>query len=148
MKGLIFCGNTILPEILNMSVVAGISIVIILIARILLRNLPKKFSYVLWAVVLFRLICPISINLPMSLYKLFLVGTKPRDALVGKMLFVTLDKPERIVYEWSDSGIVEAIYVSETTMLTENVLAMLTAVWLFGIAVIVLYTLIDYLILR
>ena len=166
MKGFVFCGNTILPEILNMSVVAGISIVIILIARILLRNSPKKFSYLLWAVALFRLICPISINAPISLYKLFLVGTKPRESLIGKMLFVTMEKPERIVYEWSDSGIVEAVYVSGTTKLTENVgvvrelfgkqihfsmenvLAMIAAVWLLGIVVIVIYTLIDYLILR
>jgi len=47
-------------HILNMSFTASFVIVFVLIARLLLKRAPKVFSYVLWSVVLFRLICPFS----------------------------------------------------------------------------------------
>ena len=57
---------TLFYKILHMSVIASLVILIVLIARMLLKRAPKIFSYALWAVVLFRLLCPISFNLPIS----------------------------------------------------------------------------------
>lgn len=54
-------------EILNMSLTALIVIVTVLLARLLLRRAPKVFSYALWAVVLFRLLCPVSIEMPFGM---------------------------------------------------------------------------------
>ncbi len=62
---------TLLPKILNMSLTASIVIVIVLLARLLLRKSPKVFSYALWAVVLFRLLCPVSFSTEFSLFGLF-----------------------------------------------------------------------------
>lgn len=53
--------------VLNMSLTASIVIVFVLLARLLLRKAPKVFSYALWGVVLFRLLCPISISSDISL---------------------------------------------------------------------------------
>lgn len=53
--------------ILNMSLTAGIMIPFVMVLRLLLRRAPKIFSYVLWAVVLFRLICPFSFSAAFSL---------------------------------------------------------------------------------
>ncbi|MBR3705195.1 MAG: hypothetical protein IKM11_06895, partial [Oscillospiraceae bacterium] len=53
--------------VLNMSFTASIVIVFVLLARLLLKNAPKVFSYALWAVVLFRLLCPVSISSDISL---------------------------------------------------------------------------------
>ncbi|NMA25848.1 MAG: hypothetical protein GX936_09315 [Clostridiales bacterium] len=50
-----------------MSMTAGIVIVLILAARLLLKRAPKVFSYALWAVVLFRLVCPVSFSSQFSL---------------------------------------------------------------------------------
>lgn len=61
---------TLLPKILNMSLTASIVIVIVLLARLLLRKSPKVFSYALWAVVLFRLLCPVSFSTEFSLFGL------------------------------------------------------------------------------
>ncbi|NLM45802.1 MAG: hypothetical protein GX200_03255 [Firmicutes bacterium] len=58
---------TLLPQILNMSVTASIVIILVLAARLLLKRVPKVFSYALWAVVLFRLVCPVSFSSPVSL---------------------------------------------------------------------------------
>ena len=49
-----------------MSKTASVVIVMVLIVRAILAHAPKKYSYVLWAVVLFRLLCPLSIESPFS----------------------------------------------------------------------------------
>lgn len=54
-------------RILDMSKTAGVVILFVLAARLLLKKAPKWISYVLWAVVLFRLLCPLSIETPMSI---------------------------------------------------------------------------------
>lgn len=53
--------------VLNMSLTASIVIIFVLMARLVLRKAPKVFSYALWAVVLFRLLCPVSISSNLSL---------------------------------------------------------------------------------
>ncbi len=53
--------------VLNMSLTAGLVILFVLIARLLLRRAPRIFHYCLWAVVLFRLLCPVSFSSPFSL---------------------------------------------------------------------------------
>ena len=45
-------------QILEMSLTASYVILIILLARFPLRKAPKAFSYALWSVALFRLLCP------------------------------------------------------------------------------------------
>ena len=56
----------ILPRILSMSLTAGIFVLAVLLARLLLRRAPRAFSYALWLVVLFRLLCPVSFSAPWS----------------------------------------------------------------------------------
>ena len=53
-------------EIFNISLKASIVILIVLFIRYLLRKAPKIYSYALWIVVLFRLLCPVSIEFPIS----------------------------------------------------------------------------------
>lgn len=53
--------------VLDMSIVASIVIAVVLLARLLLKKVQKRFSYVLWIVVLFRLVCPISFESSFSL---------------------------------------------------------------------------------
>ena len=57
--------------ILNMSITASVVILFVLPARRLLKHAPKVFSYALWAVVLFRLLCPFSLSAQFSLLGLF-----------------------------------------------------------------------------
>lgn len=61
----------LLPRILNMSMTASIIILSVLICRFILRKAPKKYSYILWSVVLFRLLCPFSLSAPISLLGIF-----------------------------------------------------------------------------
>lgn len=54
-------------QILNMSFTASFVILFVLAARLLLKKAPKLFSYALWSVVLFRLICPFSFESVLSI---------------------------------------------------------------------------------
>ena len=47
-------------QILNMSLTAGYVILVVLLARLMLKKSPKVISYALWSIVLFRLVCPFS----------------------------------------------------------------------------------------
>lgn len=46
-------------KVLNMSRAAGVVILVVLLARFLLKRFPKYISYMLWSVVLFRLLSPV-----------------------------------------------------------------------------------------
>jgi beta-lactamase regulating signal transducer with metallopeptidase domain len=48
--------------ILNMSITASVVVLAVMLVRIPMKKAPKIFSYALWGVVLFRLICPFSIE--------------------------------------------------------------------------------------
>ncbi len=54
-------------QVINMSYIASVVILFVIAARILLKKAPKKYSYILWAAVLFRLILPISFESVLSL---------------------------------------------------------------------------------
>ncbi len=54
-------------KVLNMSYGASIVILIVLLLRVFLKKTPKIYSYVLWSVVLLRLMLPISIESNFSL---------------------------------------------------------------------------------
>lgn len=54
-------------EILQMGLVSGYAILIVLLVRRLLRRFPKRYSYILWSVVFFRLVCPVGTESQFSL---------------------------------------------------------------------------------
>ena len=60
----------ILPQIINMSITGGIIILVVLLIRLVLKRAPKVYSYALWAVVLFRLLCPVSLSSSVSIFSL------------------------------------------------------------------------------
>lgn len=59
--------DSIYMQVLDMSKTASIAILVVILARLLLKKAPKVFSYALWAVVLFRLLCPVTFEAPVSI---------------------------------------------------------------------------------
>ena len=57
-------------KILNMSLSGAIVIMAVLIARLILKKAPKKWSYLLWLAAGFRLVCPVSIRSAVSLFRM------------------------------------------------------------------------------
>lgn len=48
--------------VLNMSIAASYLVLLIIVVRLLLHKAPKIYSYLLWSVVLFHLLCPASLT--------------------------------------------------------------------------------------
>ena len=59
--------DTVFLRILDMTRTGSVVILAVLLARLLLKRAPKVYSYALWAIVLFRLICPVTLEAPVSL---------------------------------------------------------------------------------
>ena len=64
--------------VVQMSLTGSVVILLVCLARLLLKRAPKWISYVLWSVVLFRLLCPMAVASPVSLI--------PRPVSEGKVL--------------------------------------------------------------
>ena len=59
--------TSVFRQLLSRELVAILVMLAVLLARWLRRNAPKRLSMLLWAVVCFRLLCPVSISAPVSL---------------------------------------------------------------------------------
>jgi len=59
--------SNLFSEILNMSMTGSVVILLVMLVRVLLKRSPKVYSYVLWSVVLFRLLCPVAFTAPVSI---------------------------------------------------------------------------------
>ena len=53
-------------KVMDMSWSAGMIIAVVLIVRVFLKRFPKFISYMLWSVVFFRLLCPVTIESEIS----------------------------------------------------------------------------------
>ena len=73
---------TIPPLLLNMTLTGSFIILFVLLARLSLKKAPKIYSYALWAVVLFRLLCPVSFSAPVSLLGALEAPAATRDHTV------------------------------------------------------------------
>ncbi len=59
--------NALFLTILEMSIAGSVVIGVILLVRVCLKFAPKVFSYGLWAVALFRLLCPVTVVSPLAI---------------------------------------------------------------------------------
>ena len=83
-----------LPKLLNMSMTASLVILAVLIVRLLLKKAPKVCSYGLWAVVLFRLLCPVSFASEFSLLGALQVPVEDGAAEYIPVNIVHMENPQ------------------------------------------------------
>ena len=82
----------IFSRVLHMSLTGSYIIVFVLLMRLALRKAPKVFSYVLWAAVLFRLLCPVSISSALSVLNFTpAAASQPQGAVTTVEYPVILD---------------------------------------------------------
>ena len=58
--------SNLFSQVLNMSMMGSVVILLVMLDRLILKRAPKSFSYALWSVVLFRLLCPVALTAPIS----------------------------------------------------------------------------------
>ena len=144
---------TLLPKVLNMSLTAGIVIVLVLLVRLLLKNAPKIFSYALWAVVLFRLLSPVSFSSDFSLLGLFNTPTVTENSItyippdLVHAEYLQVDLPVSAVSEAVNGTLPQGAEQIGADPL-EAPMAIATLLWLSGIAVMLIYSVVSLLKLR
>lgn len=79
----------IFRTVLNMSITGAYIAAAIIILRIAMKKLPKKYSYLLWAILGIRLLCPFSFSSAVSVFNV-LVPEKP-EVSYGQMEFIPND---------------------------------------------------------
>ncbi|MFI3214373.1 MAG: M56 family metallopeptidase, partial [Eubacteriales bacterium] len=134
----------LLPSILNMSLIASYVIIFVLIARLLLKKAPKIFSYVLWAVVLVRLLCPFSFE---SAIGLLPNNTEPIPQDIVHTEYPSVDLPFPIINE----AINENLPQGEEQLVADPLeapVAIGTLVWGLGISMMAIYSIVSLIKLR
>ena len=152
-----FFSYELFPIICNMSLTASVIIVFVLLVRLLLKGAPKVFSYALWAVVLFRLLCPVSVTTGFSLLGLLDTPVKETTPMTSAVEYVRPD----IVHAESPQvhlpvpGVSEAVNQAfpqgqeqQAADPLEAPVSIITSVWLTGVLVMVLYSAVSLLKLR
>ncbi len=137
--------TAIFERVLNMSLTGSIVIAVVLLARLLLRRAPKIYSYMLWAVVLFRLLCPISLSAGLSVLKPLPVTTSQG------LSTVTYRPVEPVIPASGEIGQEAARPEPAETVKTETgaqVMTLAAAVWLTVGGALAGYSLVQYIVLR
>lgn len=137
--------TAIFERVLNMSLTGSIVIAVILLARLLLRRAPKIYSYMLWAVVLFRLLCPISLSAGLSVLKPLPVTT------TQGLSTVTYRPVEPVIPASGEIGQENARPEPAETVKTETgaqAMTLAAAVWLTVGGALAAYSLAQYTVLR
>lgn len=139
--------TTAFQTLLTMALAALPVMAAVLAVRLLLRKAPRRFVYVLWAVVAFRLLCPVSVTSPVGLAQPMeaerrVTETADRYLAPTRTLFESEEGYERAVEhgrEPIDGGAETYVVtapdgVSEPSTLGSAVLPMAAALWLAGMA--------------
>ena len=159
-----FVMHRLFPIVCNMSLTASVVILAVLAVRLLLRRAPKVFSYALWAVVLFRLLCPVSVTSAVSLLGALGAPAQERTAVTSVVEYVPTDivrnmaptvtplPQEPFPAEPGENIVSTAPSVTQPAAAPASPLsgpvAVLTLTWLTGMALLLLYSVISLLRLR
>lgn len=138
-------------SILNMSITASYVALAVIIIRLLLKQAPKIYSYVLWLAVILRLVIPYSVNAPFS----FLNFLQPNvQATTGVMEFIPsniglMDQPA-INLEANDiNHAINSLLPPATPLASANplqiVMDLAGLIWIIGMVILLICSVVSYL---
>ena len=107
--------KALFEAVLDISVIAGIFILIVVVLRVLFNRSPKWTRYFLWSLVALRLVCPVFIESEWSII--------PKKALYISATF------EMVQY---------SVEKSSNTAQKTDIIGILSVIWLIGIAMLLM----------
>lgn len=135
--------DNLFSSALNMSFTASYVILFVLLARLFLKKSPKIFSYALWSVVLFRLICPYSFESVLSIFSL--TGRTMENFRPFSDEFTTFSSKIETPANIPDGTVIENIHAVNSAPVLQSIF---TFVWLLGIMVLLAYSIVSLLKLK
>ncbi len=145
--------ETAFIKILDMGVTASYVIAAIWVVRLLLKKAPKAFSYALWSIAAFRLVCPVSFTSKFSIFNVSALFT-PQNAVnmpvsspTGANFPATTQMPVPSALLPSAAAPSGAQWTAGTDAV-QIVTAAAACVWCAGILAMLVYSVISYLKVR
>jgi beta-lactamase regulating signal transducer with metallopeptidase domain len=140
-------------KVLNMSITATYVLIAVLILRLLLKRAPKWISYILWGVLLFRLVCPVSFSSAFSLFNFLnapVAGSGGIEYIskANGLTVVPQISSDADYFGKTVSPIVSHAVEATSVEPMQLFLSIGTWVWLAGIAVMLIYSVVSYLWLK
>ncbi len=133
--------QNIFTAVLNMTVTGSIVILCVLAARVLLKKAPRVFSWALWLVVLFRLLCPVTLTGPVSV-----LGLVDAPASGGTIRYVEppVRAPLETIYvgELPEQEAAPSVLPEQKPPVDWNLIG--TRVWVAGLGILLSYGIISY----
>ena len=129
-------------KIVNMSISASWLVVAVLILRLVLKKAPKWVNVLLWGIVAVRLICPFSFESALSLIPS--AETFSEKIISGPSFDVQtgITPIDNRINDYLGDRYFEGVTVPTNN--GNNVMTILTIVWIIGILLLVAYTVISY----
>lgn len=129
-------------SIVNMSISASWIVLVVLLLRMIFKNAPKWIRVLLWGIVAIRLVCPLSVESFMSLMP-SAETIRPEIMMDEKPI---IDSGVPVINNVINPVIVETFTPEPTDSVNplQVVIEALMYVWVIGITVMVLYTIISY----
>lgn len=91
---LLVTAERLLEILLKASFTAGVAFLVVAAARLALKRAPKRWSYIMWAVVFFRCLCPFSAESGVSVFNLLRTDTSGTAAVYGAQTEEYSEPPE------------------------------------------------------
>ena len=134
--------NELFLKIINMSISASWLVLAVLILRFVLKKAPKWVNVLLWGIVAVRLICPFSFESALSLIPS--AETFPDQVISGPSFDVQtgIVPVDNRINDYLGDRYFEGVTVPTNN--GNNVMTILTIVWIIGILLLVTYTIISY----
>lgn len=134
-------------DILNMSITASYFVLALIIFRALFRKIPKWLSCVLWGLAGLRLILPFSVESILSLIPSS--QTIPSDIMMSKEPHITSGIP---ILNSTINPVISESFAPKDFANSVNplqvIMFILSALWLCGIGIMLIYTAVSYFLLR
>lgn len=137
--------------VLNMSMTGSIVILLVMLARLILKRSPKIFSYALWAVVLFRLLCPVAFTAPVSVLNALEPKVQEASESTSVIYFIPAEvnrNPDFTFVPAENQSGTEPVQAEESEHTRLDLMTVASYVWLAGTGIMITYSVIQYVRLR
>ena len=143
--------SNLFSQVLNMSMTGSVVILLVMLARLILKRAPKIFSYALWSVVLFRLLCPVAFTAPVSVLNALEPEVQEASESTSVVYFLPAEVSQASDFTFvpaeNQSG-TDNVQVGESGHIHLDLMVVASYVWITGSGIMILYSVIQYIRLR
>lgn len=143
--------SNLFSQILNMSMTGSVVILLVMLARLVLKRSPKIFSYALWSAVLFRLLCPVALTAPVSVLEPFQPEVKEASDSTSIVYYLPaqLDQGREFTFVPAENPSGNPLEQEDAVSRSElDVVQAASCIWVAGVVAMLLYSAVQYVRLR